>query len=119
MHKKGFTLLELIISIVIISLLTAIGSIGYTDIIQNARNAKRKSDLRELQLAIEKYYQDQGAYPDTSGQPICSFDHPTDYIPDLVSDGYIQKLPQDPTVGRKNQSDRKSTRLNSSHMSIS
>src|SRR3989344_7409093 len=104
MHKKGFTLLELIISIVIISLLTAIGSIGYTDIIQNARNAKRKSDLRELQLAIEKYYQDNGAYPDTSGQGYCSYSYPNSYVPNLVSDGYIQKLPQDPTVGHKNQS---------------
>lgn len=46
----------------------AVGIITFLDPVaqfQKANDAKRKSDLNQIQKALETYYQDMGKYPDT------------------------------------------------------
>lgn len=63
LYHHGFTLIEILIAIAIIAILTAVGIVSYTSINQNARNAKRKSDLGQIQSALELYRSDYGSYP--------------------------------------------------------
>ncbi len=61
--RHGFTLMEILIAIAIIAVLTAIGIVSYASINRNARNAKRKSDVGQIQSALELYRSDFGYYP--------------------------------------------------------
>lgn len=61
--KSGFTLIELLVVISIIAILSAIGVVVYTKVLQNARDGKRQSDLRAIQSALEQFYADQRSYP--------------------------------------------------------
>ena len=63
--QSGFTLIELLIVIVIISVLSLIGLVSYTVVLKNGRDAKRQSDMRQVQSALEQYYSDQLYYPCT------------------------------------------------------
>lgn len=60
MHKKkikfGFTLLELLVVIGIIALLVSMTMVSYSTSQKKARDAKRKSDVRAIQSALEQYY---------------------------------------------------------------
>lgn len=62
--KKGFSLLELLVVIGIVSILLAIGFVSYGAVQRRARDSKRRSDLKALQQAAEQYYSICGnAYP--------------------------------------------------------
>lgn len=76
----GFTLIELMVSISIIALITAVGLVSYTNANRNARDAKRKADLEQVRAAIEFYRTEVGSYPVPSG------DSPADEFQDLISD---------------------------------
>jgi type II secretory pathway pseudopilin PulG len=62
---RGLTLIGLVIIVVIIGLLAG-GIIIFLDPsaqLQKSRDAQRKSDLSEIQKALEVYYQDNNSYP--------------------------------------------------------
>lgn len=61
--KKGFTMIEILISIAIIAVLTAIGIVSYVSINKNARDAKRRGDIEQIRSALELYRSDYGYYP--------------------------------------------------------
>lgn len=63
--QNGFTLIELIIVIAIMSILSALlfAIIDPLSQFQKANDGRRKSDLRQIQQALEGYYQDNGQYP--------------------------------------------------------
>lgn len=61
--KTGFTLIELLIVVSIIAVLAAVGLTTYITFIKNARDAKRQSDLKFVQSALEQYHADQKYYP--------------------------------------------------------
>jgi type II secretion system protein G len=65
--NQGFTLIELIIVIAILGLMAtaAIAVLDPFAQFQKANDAKRKTDLSQIQKALEVYYQDYGEYPDT------------------------------------------------------
>lgn len=65
MNKKGFTLIELLVVIAIIGLLSTLAVVALGNARQKARDARRLSDLKQLQTALELYYTDQTAYPAT------------------------------------------------------
>ena len=63
--KKSFTLLEMLVVIGIIAILLGLGAISYSTAQRKARDAKRKSDLKTIQNALEQYY------------AVCGYQYPT------------------------------------------
>jgi len=85
MHrKKGFTLIELLVVIAIIGILSSVVLASLNSARQKSRDAKRVSDIQNLQLALELYFDSKGEYPDL--------------LTDLSSD-FIPSDPVDPLGG--------------------
>lgn len=61
--NNGFTIVELIIVVAIISLLSAIAITTYSSIRVDARDAARSSNATIISQALEKYYEKNGIYP--------------------------------------------------------
>ncbi|PIS07833.1 hypothetical protein COT78_01180 [Candidatus Berkelbacteria bacterium CG10_big_fil_rev_8_21_14_0_10_43_13] len=61
-NKKGFTLVELLIVIVIIGVLASIGIVSYKGTQAVARDSQRKSDLQAIGTAYKMHYQDKKAW---------------------------------------------------------
>ncbi len=55
-NQKGFTIIELLIVIVVIGILATITAIALGGANERARDAKRESDVKSLQTALEAYY---------------------------------------------------------------
>lgn len=90
--KKGFTLMEILISISIIAVLTAVGIVSYVSINKNARDAKRQGDIEQIRSALELFRSDIGNYPNTGTG---SWTEASNLASSLV-DTYIPALPSDP-----------------------
>ena len=75
--KQAFTLIELLVVIAIIGLLSTLSIIALNSARAKARDAKRVSDVKQIQIALEMYYNDAGNYPDTvsTSTPIASGGH--------------------------------------------
>ncbi len=67
MLKKGFTLIEMLIVVGIISVLITLGAFVYTSATRTSRDGKRKADLENVRAALEQYRAQNNAYPQTSG----------------------------------------------------
>jgi prepilin-type N-terminal cleavage/methylation domain-containing protein len=63
--RKGFTLIELMVSIAIIGILTAVVIANAANSKAKARDAKRVADIAQIQLALELYYNRCNQYPVT------------------------------------------------------
>jgi len=61
--KKGFTLIEIIMVVAIIALLVLLAIWALRAKIDQANDAKRKSDLQRIATAFEDYYSDEECYP--------------------------------------------------------
>lgn len=72
MNKKGFTLIELIAVIMIISIIIGIALPRFGGVQDEAFIAKAKGELRTLQTAMESYYirQTPNVYPPSAITPI-------------------------------------------------
>ncbi|MGE4554573.1 MAG: type II secretion system protein [Candidatus Paceibacterota bacterium] len=64
---KGFTLIEMILVVTIIAILATSILVGLGGARTSARNARRVADLRNLQNALELYYNKNGYYCPGSG----------------------------------------------------
>jgi len=65
--QKGFTLIELLVVIAIIGLLSTLAVVALNNARQKSRDAKRISDVKQVQTALELYYNDANGYPLTAG----------------------------------------------------
>ena len=62
-NKSGFTLIELLVVIAIIGLLATMSVVSLNNARLKARDAKRVSDIKQLQTALELYFADNNQYP--------------------------------------------------------
>ncbi len=86
--RTGFTLIELLVVISIIGILSAVVLTSLNGARQKGRDARRISDVKQIQLALELYYDANNRYPLTIGPANNSV---------LVNNGFIASLPIDPS----------------------
>ena len=79
---RGFTLVELLVVISLISILAAMALVQYKNSVVKAQEGVLKTDLFRMRDAIDQYYADKGKYPSS--------------LDALVSEGYLRKIPEDP-----------------------
>jgi general secretion pathway protein G len=84
---RGFTLIELMIVMMIISILIGMAAIIYDKTIKNAREAVLKQDLQTLRQAIDNYTLDRQQAPQS--------------LEDLVEGHYLREIPIDPVCRQK------------------
>jgi general secretion pathway protein G len=80
--QGGWTLIELVIVMAIITVLAALATVGARNAVTLSREATLKEDLFRLRDAIDQYYADKGKYPSD--------------LQALVTDQYIREVPVDP-----------------------
>lgn len=61
--KKGFTLVEIVLVMTIISVLLTGGFFVYIRVIERSRINQALTDIRAIQQAVEQYHADLGYYP--------------------------------------------------------
>lgn len=90
--KKGFTLIELMLVIIILGILVSLITGNFLNSLNKGRDARRKGDLEQVQKALEFYYEDQKAYPAS-----LTFGSPFTYDTGSGVKTYMTTLPTDPS----------------------
>jgi len=80
--RRGFTLIELLVVMAVIATLLTIALPRYFTSVDRSKEATLKQSLSVMRDAIDKFYADNGRYPEALG--------------DLVDKRYIRSLPVDP-----------------------
>ncbi|MEK7163338.1 MAG: type II secretion system protein [Patescibacteria group bacterium] len=103
MTKKrtgGFTLIELLVVIAIISLLSSVVLASLNGARSKARDARRTADVRQIQIALELYYDKYENYPvrtedecgGTEGYTVFN----NNFMQMLVTNKFLATYPVDP-----------------------
>ncbi len=66
-NKKAFTLIELLVVIAIIGILATLAVVALQQARSRARDSKRVADVKQLQTALELFFNENGRYP-TDGE---------------------------------------------------
>jgi len=80
--KKGFTLIELLVVIAIIGILSSIVIASLNSARKKARDSRRVADIKQVQLALEMYFDSNRSYPVA--------------LSALVDGQHIASVPKDP-----------------------
>jgi general secretion pathway protein G len=86
--ERGFTLIELMVVCMIISILLTVAVVSYRQTVISAKENVLKQDLDELRHAIDAYTMDKKKAPQS--------------LDDLVSAGYLKFIPKDPITNQAN-----------------
>ena len=87
-HRRGFTLIELLVVIAIIGILASIVLASLNSARRKSRDARRVADIKQLQLALELYFDaNNSAYPAALS---------------ALAPTYIPTVPNDPLGGAYN-----------------
>ncbi|ACT47988.1 type II secretion system protein [Methylotenera mobilis] len=81
-NNQGFTLIEVLVVLAIIATLLSLVTPRYFNSIDRSKEAILKHDLITMRDAIDKFYSDKNAYPET--------------IEELVQYKYLRSVPEDP-----------------------
>jgi general secretion pathway protein G len=84
--QRGFTLIELIVVMTIISLLLTLAAPRYFRSIERSKETVLKANLTSTRDALDKFHSDTGKYPEQ--------------LEDLVTKHYLRTLPWDPVIER-------------------
>lgn len=90
-RRAGFTVIELVTVVTIIGILTAVTVVGYRTYREDSNIAMMKRDMADINMALEKYYAKNGAYPTTSGAWRYRRQSGESFIPGLIPD-YIRTV---------------------------
>lgn len=93
--RKGFTLIELLIVVAIIGILASVVLVGLGPIQKRGRDARRISDMKQIQTGLELWYGANGRYPAAAGATWVVFKGLAGWAPVGVTN-----LPQDPSAAR-------------------
>src|SRR3984885_22548 len=85
-RSRGFTLIEMLIVISLITILVSVALPAYQQSIWRARESVLKQNLFALRSVISQYTLDKQKAPQS--------------LEDLVSAGYFKQIPNDPMTGR-------------------
>jgi general secretion pathway protein G len=85
--QSGFTLIELMIVMAIIGILITLAIPSFVGAVKHAREAALKEDLQTMRTAIDTYTMDKQKGPQS--------------LDDLVQDGYLRTIPEDPMTRQK------------------
>jgi prepilin-type N-terminal cleavage/methylation domain-containing protein len=86
--RNGFTLFELLVSISIIAILTALASVSFSSAQKKARDSRRMQDMNSIQKAAEMYYSlNSASYPIT---------HNTGAKWEVGTQTVLENFPKDP-----------------------
>ncbi len=94
--KKGFTLIELLVVIAIIGILSSVVLASLSTARQKSRDAKRVSDLGQVQLALELYFDAQQTYPSTTAAAVSKGGGSDGGIVAVTTAGFLPKTPAIP-----------------------
>lgn len=89
--QKGFTLVELLVVVAIISLLVTVSLVVMASVRAKARDARRENDIRDIALAMEMAHSDDQKYPQSAALP-------TSIVSSRQT--YLLNVPHDPLPGR-------------------
>lgn len=81
----GFTLIELMIAMTVISILLSVAVPMYNKALQRSKETILRQNLFSMRNVIDEYTYDKGKAPQT--------------LDDLVTAGYLRKIPVDPMTG--------------------
>ncbi|GEM_PF-578847 len=93
--SDGFTILEVLITIVVIGILSTLTFVAYNGIQQRSRDSTRDSDIALIKIALEKFNAENSQYPS-----VCAGGDNNDCsVTNLATalKPYLATMPQDPT----------------------
>ena len=103
-NKLGFTLIEILVVVAIIGVLATILTVALGNAREEARDARRVTDINAIQKSLELYFMDHEVYPDGTNLVLGSTN-----VQCLDSTGwdtaggctspYIGRIPTDPIPG--------------------
>ncbi len=88
----GFTLIELLVVISIIGLLSTFAIISLDNARKKARDGKRAADIKQLQTALDLYFNDNDQYPSSADVIFPGI------LTVALTPTYISKIPADPNT---------------------
>jgi len=84
--SRGYTLVEVLIVLAIISLMVALAVPRYVERLEDAREAALRENLKVVRIAIDRFHADLGRYPES--------------LNELVERRYLREVPVDPMTDK-------------------
>ena len=96
-NKKGFTIVELLIVIVVIGILATLVIVTFTGIQQKGRNSQRQTDINAVASHVEAFNAQYGFYPTQADLATASFR--TTYMKGLDPEALVDPKQASGTIG--------------------